>query len=100
MSVKIVIYFITQYRDTWMRRWMIRIDTDFHWKNTDSLHEIVTCLDPLFAQHDRTITLLCDIPATPVPCLTLSVTNVNVTVMYDVMIVIDDTDTVTDSSVE
>ena len=27
-----------------MHWWMIRIDTDFRFKNTDSPHEIVACL--------------------------------------------------------
>ena len=31
-------------RDTSMHKWRIRIDTDFHWKNTDFPHEIVACL--------------------------------------------------------
>ena len=33
-----------RFRDTSMRKWRIRIDTDFQWKNTDFPHKIVTCL--------------------------------------------------------
>ena len=29
---------------TSMHNWRLRIDTDFHWKNTDFPHEIVACL--------------------------------------------------------
>ena len=32
------------FRDKSMHKWRIRIDTDFHWKNTDFPHEIVACL--------------------------------------------------------
>ena len=32
------------FRDTSMHKLRIRIDTDFHWKNTDFPHEIVACL--------------------------------------------------------
>ena len=34
----------TKCRDISMHWWMIRIDTDFRFKNTDSPHKIVACL--------------------------------------------------------
>ena len=33
-----------RFRYTSMHKWRIRIDTDFHGKNTDFPHEIVACL--------------------------------------------------------
>ena len=40
-------------------KWRIRIDTNFHWKNTDFPHEIVACLAKCNHSHATTVSVYC-----------------------------------------